>query len=207
MQSAAMAEGENRPVVCSGVKETATLPACAPRQDYSLILEGYLRVPFAHEVIFKLGSADGSILILNGQRIIDNDEPHDYAEQLATVQLERGVYHLKLLYTSFRHAGELKLLMSNPAFEYAARFDAAKKERAQVSDELSDLKAQRLKVEYFIRTLEQQNVLVTKFDTELWYSTVDWMEMTKEQDIDVVFKGGYTVRVPMSDKHLRKKVV
>ena len=91
--------------------------------------------------------------------------------------------------------------------KYATRFDAAKKERAQVSDELNDLKAQRLKVEHFIRTLEQQNVLVTKFDTELWYSTVDWMEITKEQDIDVVFKGGYTVRVPMPDKHLRKKAV
>lgn len=117
MQSASMVEGANRPIVGSGVTETASLPACAPKQDYSLRLEGYLRVPYSHEVIFKLGSADGSILYLNGQRIIDNDEPHDYAEQVATVKMERGLYHLKLLYTSFRHPGKLKLLMSNPAFE------------------------------------------------------------------------------------------
>ena len=57
------------------------------------------------------------ILYLNGQRVIDNDEPHDYAEQVATVQLEKGVYRIKLLYTSFRHAGAWKLLMSNPAYE------------------------------------------------------------------------------------------
>lgn len=117
MQSAALVEEQNRPIVGSGVTEKAEIPACAPSQDYSLRLEGYLRVPYAHEVIFKLGSADGSILYLNGQRIIDNDEPHDYAEQVATVQLDRGLYHLKLLYTSFRHPGKLKLLMSNPAFE------------------------------------------------------------------------------------------
>lgn len=117
MQSAAMVEDGNRPIVGSGVMETAALPACAPAQDYSLRLEAYLRVPYPQEAIFKLGSADGSILYLNGQRIIDNDEPHDYAEQVATVKLDKGVYHLKLLYTSFRHAGDMKLLMSNPAFE------------------------------------------------------------------------------------------
>jgi len=117
MQSAAMVEGGNRPEIGSGVTETLAIPACAPEQDYSLMLEGYLRVPYAHEAIFKLGSADGCILYLNGQRIIDNDEPHDYAEQVATVQLEKGVYRIKLLYTSFRHAGAWKLLMSNPAYE------------------------------------------------------------------------------------------
>ena len=91
--------------------------------------------------------------------------------------------------------------------KYAARFEAVKQERLQVSEELTKLRAQRLRVEHFIRTIEQQDVLVTQFDAELWYSTVDWMEVTRDQDIDVVFKGGYTVRVPMPHKHTRKKAV
>ena len=94
------------------------IPDSAPAQDYSLVIEGYLRVPFPHETLLKLGSADGAILYLNGQRIIDNDEPHDEREQTVCITLEKGIYDFRLLYTSFRHPGKLRLLMTNPAFEF-----------------------------------------------------------------------------------------
>lgn len=87
---------------------------------------------------------------------------------------------------------------------YAERFDSLKKEREQEAEKLADLRAQKLKLEHFVQRLEQQDAMITAFDTELWYATVDWMEITKEQDVDVVFKGGYTIRIPMENKKLRK---
>lgn len=87
---------------------------------------------------------------------------------------------------------------------YASRFEALKKEREQTAAKLSDLKANRMKVERFISQLKVQEKTITKFDEELWYSTADWMEITEEQDINVVFKGGYVIRIPMPQKHPRK---
>ena len=118
MQSAAMVGATDRPVLHTGITAALAIPEDCPAQDYSLLVEGYLRVPYAHEALFKLGSADGAVLWLNSQRVLDNDEPHDYAEQIAAVQLEKGVYHVKLQYTSFRHPGQLRVLWTNPAYEF-----------------------------------------------------------------------------------------
>lgn len=119
IQSAAMAgEGEKEPAE-TGVMASPGIPESAGQQDYSLVLEGYLRIPFPQEALFKLGSADGALLWLNGQRILDLDEPHDYREQTVCVSLERGVYALRIQYTSFRHAGELKIWQTNSAGEFA----------------------------------------------------------------------------------------
>ena len=118
LQSAALADGKSRKLLAAGVMAQPGIPDSAPAQDYSLVIEGYLRVPFPHETLLKLGSADGAILYLNGQRIIDNDEPHDEREQTVCITLEKGIYDFRLLYTSFRHPGKLRLLMTNPAFEF-----------------------------------------------------------------------------------------
>lgn len=118
MQSAAMIGTVERPVLYEGIVSILDLPDLDRDQDYSLLLEGYLRVPYAHEALFKLGSADGAVLWLNGQRVLDNDEPHAYTEKIAAVQLEKGLYPIKLQYTSFRHPGKLQLLWTNPAYEF-----------------------------------------------------------------------------------------
>ena len=36
----------------------------------------------------------------------------------AIYKYEKGIYDFRLLYTSFRHPGKLRLLMTNPAFEF-----------------------------------------------------------------------------------------
>ncbi len=118
LQSAASAGRSGRKVLASGITDRPGIPDGAPAQDYSLVLEGILQVPYGHEALFRLASADGAILHLNGQRVIDNDEPHEEREQTVCVALEKGFYDFRLLYTSFRHPGALRLRMTNPAFEF-----------------------------------------------------------------------------------------
>ncbi len=120
LQSAAMAGQAGQKPLYAGITAQAAIPENAPAQDYSLVLEGFLRVPYAHEALFKLGSSDGAILYLNGQRVIDNDEPHNYREQTVCAALEEGIYALRLVYTSFRNPGRLTLVQSNPAYEFEA---------------------------------------------------------------------------------------
>lgn len=118
MQSAAMAETSGRAVLAAAVTAQPVIPDICGEQNYTVVWEGYLKIPYAREALFRLGSADGAIFWLNGQRVIDNDEPHDYAQQIATVKLDAGMYAFKLAYTSFRHPGQMELLFSNPASEF-----------------------------------------------------------------------------------------
>lgn len=118
LQSAAMVGEGKQELVETGTMTLPCIPKNAGKQDYSLVLEGYLCVPYPHEVLFKLGSTDGAILWLNDERILDLDEPHDYQEQTVCAVLQKGIYALKIQYTSFRHEGELKILQTNPAGEF-----------------------------------------------------------------------------------------
>lgn len=102
----------------TGILTCPGIPESAGEQDFSLILEGYFTVPYAHEAMFKLGSADGAILKINGVRVADLDEPHTYLELIACLELEQGTYAMELRYTSFRNPGKLKLLQTNPAVEF-----------------------------------------------------------------------------------------
>lgn len=124
MQSAAMIGMVERPLLFSGVCKTIEIPSACGGQDYSIVYEGYVRVNYTHEVLFRLGSADGAVLWLNGQRVLEHDEPHAFSHKIASVWLERGLYRIKLQYTSFRNPGKLELCWSNPAYEFCP-IDAA----------------------------------------------------------------------------------
>ena len=53
-----------------------------------------------------------------GEKIyVDNDEPHEIKAVERPIELKAGYYPIKLLYTSFRHKGALKISWSGPAFE------------------------------------------------------------------------------------------
>ena len=118
VQSAALVGENGQKILDAGVLNTISIPASAPEQDYSLVLDGYLHIPYAHEALLKLGSADGAILTLNGQRVLDNDEPHAYREQTVCLKLEAGAYNLQIRYTSFRNPGKLCVFLTNPASEF-----------------------------------------------------------------------------------------
>jgi alpha-L-fucosidase len=92
------------------------LPTATP-VDYSLSYKGYLRVPQDGIYTFVLESADGSMMILDGKLFIDNDEPHEVKAVERRIALKAGYYPIKILYTSFRNAGLLKVSWSGPGFE------------------------------------------------------------------------------------------
>lgn len=95
--------------VHNGIAEIPSHRYAGTDIGYSLTFEGYLWVPQSGQVRFKMENADGGLLYLGGSLILHNDEPHETKAVCRTIHLEQGYYPIKVLYTSFRHSGELRL--------------------------------------------------------------------------------------------------
>lgn len=117
IQSAALIESTLSNPEQSGLLGTISVQSAKDTIDYSYSYEGYIKVPENSIYTFSLESADGSIMILNGKQLINNDEPHDIRAVEKRVLLEAGYYSIKVLYTSFRNKGYLKLSWSGPGFD------------------------------------------------------------------------------------------
>ncbi|OHB39752.1 MAG: hypothetical protein A2Y09_08055 [Planctomycetes bacterium GWA2_39_15] len=65
---------------------------------FTIEWSGILKIEKHGDYTFILGSDDGSELLLNGKRIIDNGEVHPLTEKRQLVSLEPGFYHLHLRY-------------------------------------------------------------------------------------------------------------
>jgi len=118
IQSAALIESmlSVKPVKTGIIHAFNLQPAEAPI-GYSISYEGYIKVPFDDTYIFKLESASGSVLYMGGKIAVDNDEPHEIRAIERRIELISGYYPIKLLYTSFRQKGMLKVSWSGPGFE------------------------------------------------------------------------------------------
>jgi hypothetical protein len=101
----------------TGILQTINIDSAETSIDYSFSYEGYVRVMLDGIYTFRLESANGSVLILNDKVIIDNDEPHDIKAVEKKIKLKVGYYKVKVLYTSFRQNGMLKVSWSGPGFD------------------------------------------------------------------------------------------
>jgi hypothetical protein len=96
------------------VSETVSL-ATALSEPYAALFSGGLVVEKAGRYTLGLGSDDGSVLYLDGQRILDNDGAHGYLERTVTIDLQPGVYPLQLCYFEAGGASRLELFWTPPA--------------------------------------------------------------------------------------------
>jgi hypothetical protein len=100
----------------AGITNAVNVALAEADIGYSLTLEGFLMIPDDGEYTFQLESADGSLLFLGTRLIINNDEPHERRSKSQAAMLKRGYFQIKILYTSFRHPGFLRLLWQRPQF-------------------------------------------------------------------------------------------
>jgi len=101
----------------TGISPKASVACVDFRIGYSLSFSGYLRIPADGAYTFQIESADGSLLYLGDSLLLNNDEPHELKALARTMSLKQGYYPVKILYTSFRHSGMLKLRWQGPAFD------------------------------------------------------------------------------------------
>lgn len=70
------------------------------------------------------------------------------------------------------------------------RYEAAKSRLSQIADQRQERTVKRENIVRFLKTLEQSDVLLTEFDEELWYATMDTVTVHSEHDIAFSFKDG-----------------
>lgn len=74
------------------------LPVESSEDDYAVIFSSKLNIKEAGKYRFRLGSDDGSKLIIDGQTIVDNDGSHSYNEKLGVAELSEGQHIIKVEY-------------------------------------------------------------------------------------------------------------
>ena len=78
----------------------------------------------------------------------------------------------------------------------AARYDAAKKRQAELSQEISALQARRQQIELFLDGLQERGPL-TVFRDEDWLAMVDHLTVHSATDITVTFKDGTEIKTKL----------
>lgn len=77
---------------------------------------GRLRVPARGRYVLYLGSDDGSRLYLDGRLLIDNGGVHPFLEGAATLELDPGLYDLKVEYFDNDGVAACELSWQGPGF-------------------------------------------------------------------------------------------
>lgn len=77
---------------------------------FGLNFEGYIRVEITGAYSFYTASDDGSILLIDGKEVVNNDGNHGSVEVEGKCLLEKGMHKIQLLY--FDSSGDNDLLLS-----------------------------------------------------------------------------------------------
>jgi mono/diheme cytochrome c family protein len=77
------------------------------RGDFAFRFEGYFRAEAAGEYRFHLSSDDGSRLLIDGRKVVDNDGIHATETKTGAIELTKGVHQIVVEY--FQGNGEVSL--------------------------------------------------------------------------------------------------
>ena len=82
---------------------------------------------------------------------------------------------------------------------YCERHEAARKRLAEIGELRLERNAKRTKISMFLERLAGSAELVTEFDEELWYSTVDFVTVYEDMRMVFTFRDGNTVEIKKSE--------
>ena len=80
---------------------------------------------------------------------------------------------------------------------YNARYEGIRKKLDKLKNKRLERLAKKTSIRCFMDKLSQQEDIITIFDEELWYTTVDVVKVSLDGKMTFVFRDGSTVEVPM----------
>jgi cytochrome c553 len=95
---------DGKPPVKSGRCNGFDTSVAGRNDDFAVRYEGFLRIRRDGEYRFHLGSDDGSLLFIDGKKVVDADGVHPHSESSGSVYLSRGMHPLRVDY--FQGGGE-----------------------------------------------------------------------------------------------------
>jgi len=103
----------------SGESEEGTidLGLAKRKEGFGMVFDGELEIKEAGEFNFRLGSDDGSRLIINGKELIDNGGMHAVEYKKESLKLEPGMASIRVEYFDSGGAQGLSLSVSGPGMD------------------------------------------------------------------------------------------
>lgn len=85
----------------------------AGKEEYGIVLEGYIRIPVVNIYSFYLTSDDGSALYINHKKVVDNDGMHGAIEKKGNIALAKGLHHIRIEFFERTGGDELRLFIES----------------------------------------------------------------------------------------------
>ncbi|MCL2164894.1 MAG: hypothetical protein FWH55_11010, partial [Oscillospiraceae bacterium] len=76
-----------------------------------------------------------------------------------------------------------------------ARYEAAEARLGEIEAARAERRAKRVNIDRFLEALKKQDDLVTEFDEELWYITVDRVNVHADERLSIVFRDYVAVEI------------
>jgi len=97
----------------TGVLKTVSTGVYADKELYGVVLEGYIKVPVTDLYHFYLSSDDGSMLYVDGEKLVDNNGLHGLEEVKGTKALAAGYHRIRIEYFEKSGGDELHLMIES----------------------------------------------------------------------------------------------
>jgi len=81
---------------------------------FGIIYDGYIRIDNDGKYIFSVKSYDGSVLLIDDQLIVSNDNKHSIFERGGEVLLQKGYHRFKVKYFDVGAAGTVQVYWTQP---------------------------------------------------------------------------------------------
>jgi len=91
----------------------------------AISFDGYLKVETAGDYTFYLSSDDGSVLFIDGQRVVANDGTHESSTKTGLVTLGAGIHDIQVRYYNNAGGGSISLDWSGPGIATRTRITSA----------------------------------------------------------------------------------
>ncbi len=88
------------------------------REQYGVAYRALIKVPYDGMWTFRLGSDDGSMLLIDERIVVNNDGKHSYKEVEAAVPLSHGLHLMDLYYFQADGQQDLKLMWDGPSIPW-----------------------------------------------------------------------------------------
>jgi subtilisin family serine protease len=100
--------------VASGTISELSLSVAKRKSQFGIVFEGLVWVPTSGTYTFYLKSDDGSLLSIDGNRVVVNDGLHGPRERTGTVELAPGFHSIRIDYFQLLGGTSLNLQWSGP---------------------------------------------------------------------------------------------
>ncbi len=116
-------DGESMPVfsgltpISSGTVDTVAIPGGVRESNFAVLYNGYIKIKEQGLYTFSTTSDDGSVLLIDGRIVVNNDGRHAPIEKSGFVSLDAGYHTFKVMFFQAGGGMELHAEIKGPHIE------------------------------------------------------------------------------------------